>query len=175
MDVPGHLPLHEIAKIARETSRTELAARYGDAFVVVHASQLSGAALLSDTIVPESTGGVTADVVFHVVPVRKRAEAKNPYPHITVGRAGNNDVVVPDETVSKFHAYFRKDELGRYLLQDAGSRNGTFVSEQPVPARGAGDAVVVETQRMVRFGSIPHTFLLLDELLETVERMARLS
>lgn len=46
---------------------------------------------------------------------------------ITVGRTDNNDLVVADEQVSKFHAYFRL-AAARVELSDAGSRNGTFVA-----------------------------------------------
>jgi hypothetical protein len=46
---------------------------------------------------------------------------------ITVGRTENNDLVVPDEQISKFHAYFRLVG-GAVELADAGSRNGTFVA-----------------------------------------------
>jgi hypothetical protein len=48
---------------------------------------------------------------------------------ITVGRTQNNDIVVPDTAISKFHAFFRLD--GKIVeLADAGSRNGTFVGMQ---------------------------------------------
>lgn len=60
-----------------------------------------------------------------VLPVRK-VQATFPS-MITVGRTDNNDLVVPDEQISKFHAYFRL--VGERLeLADAGSRNGTFVA-----------------------------------------------
>ena len=59
-----------------------------------------------------------------VLPLRK---VQSTFPSmITVGRTDNNDLVVPDEQVSKFHAFFRL--VGdRVELSDAGSRNGTFV------------------------------------------------
>src|SRR5512142_1706837 len=44
-------------------------------------------------------------VVRLVLPVRKRNDLFREM--ISVGRAANNDVVVPDVSVSKFHAYFR--------------------------------------------------------------------
>ncbi len=48
---------------------------------------------------------------------------------ITLGRTQNNDVVVADTSISKFHAFFR---VGPALVEvaDAGSRNGTFVSDK---------------------------------------------
>jgi len=59
---------------------------------------------------------------------------------ITVGRTDNNDLVVSDEQVSKFHAFFRL--VGdRVELSDAGSRNGTFVGSKRLEARGASAAI----------------------------------
>jgi hypothetical protein len=59
---------------------------------------------------------------------------------ITVGRTGNNDVVVPDVKVSKFHAFFRF-QGDRIELSDAGSRNGTWVGRRQLIPRGLGCAV----------------------------------
>jgi len=54
---------------------------------------------------------------------------------ITVGRTANNDVVIPDTQVSRFHAFFRVAP-GEILLEDAGSSNGTWVGDTRV-AKGA--------------------------------------
>ncbi len=43
---------------------------------------------------------------------------------ITMGRAANNDLIVPDKRVSKFHAYFRKSGES-WSVTDANSTNGT--------------------------------------------------
>jgi hypothetical protein len=45
---------------------------------------------------------------------------------ITIGRTDNNDVVVRDEQVSRFHAYFQATPSGLALV-DAESKNGTWV------------------------------------------------
>ena len=46
----------------------------------------------------------------------------------TVGRAPNNDIVLASDTISKFHAYFKKTATDEYAVADAGSRNGTRVN-----------------------------------------------
>ena len=57
-----------------------------------------------------------------------------PFSHfIAAGRTRNNDVVVLDVSVSKFHALFKKDANDVYSVQDAGSRNGTAIAGKPVP------------------------------------------
>jgi hypothetical protein len=89
---------------------------------------------------------------------------------ITVGRTENNDLVVPDEQVSKFHAFFRL--VGdKVELSDAGSRNGTFVSGQRLEARGA--AVAMKPRDLCAFGALE--FQLFDsrgcwEFLRKLER-----
>jgi hypothetical protein len=46
-----------------------------------------------------------------------------------IGRALENDIVVPDTRVSRFHAEIRQ-QGGRFLVQDLGSTNGTLVAER---------------------------------------------
>lgn len=48
---------------------------------------------------------------------------------VTIGRTDNNDVVVKESSVSKFHAYISQDLKGTgFKLTDAGSRNGTTMA-----------------------------------------------
>ncbi|MGC8570029.1 FHA domain-containing protein [Caldivirga sp.] len=46
---------------------------------------------------------------------------------ITIGRAPDNIVVVPDITVSRKHAMISKDPSGSIVLVDLNSKNGTYV------------------------------------------------
>src|SRR5262245_52871916 len=56
-----------------------------------------------------------------------KREGANPFAAmVTIGRASNNDVVLEDPGVSKFHAYVRASGA-EWLITDAGSLNGTFV------------------------------------------------
>lgn len=75
-----------------------------------------------------------------------------------IGRAPDNDIVIEDELVSKFHAVIDRVRLeGRensysYTLRDLGSTNGTFVN---------GDAVQQATLwngDMIRMGMRFFTF-----------------
>ena len=68
---------------------------------------------------------------------------------ITLGRTSNNDIVVPDVSISKFHAWFQR--LGdRVEVGDAGSKNGTAVNGETLPPRGAR---VLVKRRLGRGGS----------------------
>lgn len=58
--------------------------------------------------------------------LRKRPGA-NTFSFITIGRAFNNDVVVPSSSVSKCHAVIHRDGPG-YAIEDRGSKNGTRVN-----------------------------------------------
>ncbi|MYS22737.1 FHA modulated ABC efflux pump with fused ATPase and integral membrane subunits [Streptomyces sp. DvalAA-14] len=49
-----------------------------------------------------------------------------------IGRARENDLVVSDLQVSRYHAEFRAHPDGRYEIVDLGSHNGTYVNGQPV-------------------------------------------
>jgi FHA domain-containing protein len=76
---------------------------------------------------------------------------------ITVGRTSNNDIVIRDVTVSKFHAFFRMTPEG-IEVGDAGSRNGTWVGKQKLEPKGP--VVSVPVGANVRFGSL--VFQLVD-------------
>jgi hypothetical protein len=69
-----------------------------------------------------------------VLPVRKSQPTFASM--ITVGRARNNDIVVPDALVSKVHAFFRCHD-GQWGLVDAGSINGTRIGSTTLAPRAA--------------------------------------
>lgn len=74
-----------------------------------------------------------------VLPVRK---VQTTFPSmITIGRAKNNDIVVPDALVSKFHAFFRQLDDGEWGLADAGSANGTRLGDVDLPPKGQPERV----------------------------------
>jgi DNA-binding response OmpR family regulator len=70
-------------------------------------------------------------------------------PETTIGRWPDNDVVVDDRWVSRYHAQIRREE-DRYLIQDRDSRNGTFVNGQRVvEPRILADGDVVQVTPLV--------------------------
>lgn len=73
---------------------------------------------------------------------------------VRIGQGPQNDVVIDDDTVSTSHA--RLDYLeGSWRLSDLGSRNGTFVSGERVPA---GGAVELSNGATVAFGGVKLVF-----------------
>ena len=61
-----------------------------------------------------------------IFPFKKRSGSNAFGLMITVGRAANNDIVLVDQQVSKFHASFSKNVQGQWTITDASS-NGTWV------------------------------------------------
>lgn len=98
-------------------------------------------------------------VSMRIVPILKRASS----PVVTVGRAASNDIMIDDVTLSKLNSFLRESQAG-YSIEDAGSRNGTFVDDEPVPVRSRGSAVLLPRQAIVRFGSVVLVFLHSDAL-----------
>ena len=75
---------------------------------------------------------------------------------ITLGRTANNDIVLDDASVSRFHAWFEKTAAGGWTLADAGSKNGTELEGAPLaPKRPA----TLENGNRVKIGQIDLTFL----------------
>ena len=135
-------------------------ARHGSAFLLLTATGLAqpkGPAatevyLLGD----DDPSAHTADLSVLVLPLKQREDSAGHL--LTVGRAPENDVVIPDRSVSRFHAFFKR-ERGSYLLQDAGSTNGTEVNCAPVAAKGNGPATALKRGDTVRLGQLDFTFV----------------
>lgn len=53
-------------------------------------------------------------------------------PLTSLGRHPDNTLEIPDRSVSKFHAQIQHQPDGSFVLQDLGSRNGTYVAGQRV-------------------------------------------
>jgi pSer/pThr/pTyr-binding forkhead associated (FHA) protein len=99
----------------------------------------------------------TADLTILVYPLRRRADSVGHL--VTLGRAPNNDVVIADPSVSRFHAFAKQGPGGSILLQDAGSTNGTSVNGASVPAKDHGPPASLARGDTLRLGQVEFTFL----------------
>lgn len=86
---------------------------------------------------------------------------------ITLGRTPNNDVVIDDASVSRFHAWFEANDEGAWSLTDAGSKNGTWVS---VKRLGPRKAHALQGGEKLRFGNVDGWFLTPEKLIERLKR-----
>jgi hypothetical protein len=148
--------LHGDAKLAPE----EFEAMYGNGFLLVTAAGLESSKgtttqLLLDGV-DEDPGAHTAGLAVVVYPLRQRDILGGHL--VTIGREATHDIVIPDPSVSRFHAFAKQGEDGGFLLQDAGSTNGTSVNGASVPARGAGPPTRLKPGDTVRLGQLESTF-----------------
>ena len=90
-------------------------------------------------------------IAKQAVPAGGTAPAASAPDRVTIGRATNNDIVLWHESVSKMHAFFRHDEDRGWLLEDAGSTNGTLADGVVL---AAGDAVLIKSGSSIVFGSL---------------------
>jgi hypothetical protein len=99
-------------------------------------------------------GTVDLDAIdLQVFPLAKKPGASFA-DRITIGRTSNNDVVIADASVSRLHAYVRRDG-NAWLIADAGSKNGSWLRggalearrERPLPSRA-----------LVKLGDVELTF-----------------
>ncbi len=89
---------------------------------------------------------------------------------VTIGRTNNNDIVLDDTSVSRFHAWMQQDEAtGQWQLFDAGSRNGTMAAGKKLPAKAA---VVLTVGIKVKIGSVELTFYSADGFLKLLKQRA---
>lgn len=82
-------------------------------------------------VTPTTFGG-GEPLVFLLAKTRDNAFVRR----VTVGRTSNNDLPVDDGSVSRFHAWFQRDEeTGPWFVVDAGSKNGTKVNGRALEPR----------------------------------------
>jgi hypothetical protein len=72
---------------------------------------------------------------------------------LTLGRTGDNDVVINDPTVSRFHASLMTNKQGEVIVSDLGSANGTFVNGQRI-----GSSHALRTNDELTLGSVSFIF-----------------
>jgi len=87
-----------------------------------------------------------------------------------VGRSEDNDITIPDSSVSAIHAFI-KQEGEDFFVQDMNSMNGTVVNDEKVPPQGMGEAAALRSGSRVTFGGVNLTFLLAAEFQALVTRL----
>jgi FHA domain-containing protein len=102
---------------------------------------------------------------YGLYPLLKRGS--NPWSdRVLVGRSSNNDVVLPNDRISKHHAYFQLGPRGVWRLCDARSANGTRLDGQLVPP--GEDGLPVRSGQVVTFGTTPCEVIDSGELYEVL-------
>ena len=156
------IAIESLGPDARGLTPEAFAAKHGNGFLLFTAKRLDGpestnsTKLMLDDDRDDERAGRTAGLAVVVYPMRSRDPSKGPI--ITLGRESKQDVVIPDMSVSRFHAFAKPGPDGALLIQDAGSTNGTTVNGQSVLTTGAGPARRLAPGDNVRLGHIELTF-----------------
>jgi len=108
---------------------------------------------------PHGKDWAPGDVEFELYPVAKKPGASFP-DRITIGRIGNNDIVIPDPSVSRLHAYVRRDGA-QWLVADAGSKNGSWLTGEALDARRER---ALPSKAILRLGEVDVTFYVASDL-----------
>jgi len=103
---------------------------------------------------PHGRDSMPADETdLEVYPLAKKPGASFP-DRITIGRTPNNDIVIVDHSVSRFHAYLRLDGKA-WVVADAGSKNGSWLGSSTLEARKEKK---LTSKSIVRIGDVDLTF-----------------
>lgn len=167
MDASSHY--RRLVQLGRE----EFLAAAAPAAFIRHKEGLSAAApsgvmtlTIDDTIeetLPQGRESPLTTFNLEIFPLVKKAGASFP-DRITIGRTSNNDVVIADTSVSRFHAYVRRDGA-QWVVADAGSKNGSWLAGQPLLARKERP---VPSRGDLRFGDVHLTFYLAADLFKAL-------
>ena len=96
---------------------------------------------------------------YLVFPVRTTTSGDVEKDLFSIGRDDDNEIVIPDASISSVHALLRRDENGDFYLRDMDSLNGAFVNDRPVPSQEEGEAVKLDSGDTVRLGGVRLIFL----------------
>jgi hypothetical protein len=81
---------------------------------------------------------------------------------VTLGRLENNDIVLRDNSVSRFHAYLQQEaKSGQWRLFDADSKHGTWLNGtrmQPKQAAPVNDLAELKVGEVELFFFLPKSF-----------------
>lgn len=145
-------------------------ARWGEAFLLVETALQATPFDVDGTLPGEEQTTTTPkqaasprDVVDAIVfLVRRKSGAE--HKRATVGRTPATDLVMNDRSVSKLHAFLEPQTDGRLRVQDAGSKNGTWVNGERLRAPPAAATMFVEPGDVVMFGTVRGRYLDLRNL-----------
>lgn len=155
------VPVEELVGDAQNLSAEEFEQRHGSGFLLLTAAGMKGDLGATSTEVnlfgDEEDGGRTAGVEVLAFPIRRRDRSASHL--VTVGRISQNDMVIPDISVSRVHAYFKQRPDGVFVVQDTASTNGSTVNGRTVPTKEAGEPTPLSTGDNVRLGQMDLTFL----------------
>ena len=121
--------------------------------------QDEGHETIEETLPHGKEFAIREEADLEVYPLTKKPGASFP-DRITIGRTPNNDIVVNDHSVSRFHAYVRHDGT-MWIVADAGSKNGSWLDKSSLEARKERK---LSSRGVLRLGDVDLRFLLASDL-----------
>ncbi|MDC0710760.1 FHA domain-containing protein [Stigmatella sp. ncwal1] len=105
-------------------------------------------------VTPARASSRQGPLEWHVLELRKRLPQQE---ELKLGRSLDSDVVLEEATVSRTHAFFRREpHTGMWHVVDAGSHNGTFVGGVLIVP---GRPMPLFDCSLLRFGGVEMSFL----------------
>ncbi len=169
------VPIRELRADAKTLARDEFEQRHGRAFLVLSAAELTAPrpTITEVRLDGDSHARVESTASLSLIAFSVRRNGRSASHLITLGRAPDSDVVVPDVSISRFHAFVKEGGTGHWLMQDAGSTNGTTVNGHSVPRQGHGPPTELTSGDDVRLGQVELTFLDSEALVSFALRLER--
>lgn len=84
---------------------------------------------------PALDAGAVSRLIGRVFAVKRSPQSAPNSAAISVGRTSDNDVAVPEYSISKRHCLIRLEANGRATVTDLGSTNGTTIDGVAVPPK----------------------------------------
>jgi hypothetical protein len=103
------------------------------------------------------------DIDMAIHPLLKKPGASFP-DRITIGRTSNNDVSIPDHSISRLHAYVKLTG-NVWVVADAGSKNGSWLRGEVLEARRER---AIHSREVLRLGDVDLTFYLAADLFQVL-------
>jgi hypothetical protein len=103
------------------------------------------------------------DIDMAIHPLLKKPGASFP-DRITIGRTSNNDVSIPDHSISRLHAYVKRAGT-TWVVADAGSKNGSWLRGEVLEARRER---AISSREVLRLGDVDLTFYLAADLFQVL-------
>lgn len=152
--------LHDFARELRQIGEVGFRRRHQAPVLIVmsRVSRRGGADAEAVTrrvqALPVDRASASSALIHRVFPIVKAPDT--PAGPISVGRTSDNDVVIPDHSISRRHCTFELGE-GSMAIRDAGSTNGTLLGGSPLDADAAVPLCGGETLTIGRFTIVYET------------------
>lgn len=175
-EVPGRVRVRDLAKTSSSLTRESYLASHPHPLLIqlnegsAKAEEHQKTGGFATVVLDKHTSPLSLREGLYAYEVTKRPGANAFSFLVTLGRTKNNDILIEEASVSKFHASFKKDPAGRWTISDM-STNGVQLDgariprEQAVPLRSGHLILLADLVEML--------FLMPPEAHEHLKRIGK--